>query len=375
MPLAIARRGLALGLVLTLVAAGTALADELKVDADVLAGVQNSVDLGEVAPGAERTVDIDFVLVCKGQSHLTAGASLLVDETSRDIPTDGELTVTPGEVTIPAQWPADGAFCEGTESPAVVTPAQLDVTAPMTPGVHYAYTVFFGTPEGEETTNLIATTVYLDVVVPDPTADTTAPEIQGLPADIETTTTGASRVVTWSPVTAVDDTDPNPTVGCSPESGSAFDLGTTTVTCTATDASGNESSGTFRVTVAVQAPTLTGTWGKPLDSAVPALSGRSGRTIPLKLSVAAGGRSQGPSDIGAPTLLVQSLAACATNADVTGMRPGGTFSWSNGDWQLNLDTNGLAGCVRLVARVSGETVGTAIVQLAADGQSPAKAKR
>jgi hypothetical protein len=374
MPLAVARRGLALGLTLTLVAAGTAFADELKADADVIDGVQNSVDLGEVAPGAERTVDIDFALVCKGLSHLSAGVTFSVDEMSSDFPEEGDLVVTSGEVTIPADWPADDEECGGDESAATVTPAKLEITAPMTPGPHYAYTVFFTTPEGEETTNLIATTVYLDVVVPEGPDDTTPPEIHGLPGDIETTTTGASKVVTWSPVTAVDDTDPNPTVECSPASGSAFDLGTTTVKCTATDASGNQSTESFHVTVNLQAPTLSGTWGKPLDAGVPALTGRSGRTIPLKLSVTAAGRSKGSSDIAAPTLLVQKLSACATDADVTGMRTGGTFAWSNGDWQLNLDTTGLVGCARLVARVSGETVATAIVQLAGDGQSATKAK-
>ena len=67
----------------------------------------------------------------------------------------------------------------------------------MTPGAGYAYTVFFALSDGEATSNLIATTVYLDVVVPDPPVDETAPEIVGLPADIATTTTGASTVVTW----------------------------------------------------------------------------------------------------------------------------------------------------------------------------------
>ena len=116
MSLAIARRGTALGLALTLAVAGTALADELKADADVLTGIQNSFNLGEVAPGAERTVNVDFVLGCTRSSHLTAGASLDIDEESRDIPADGELSVTPGEVTVPADWPADGVFCSGFES-------------------------------------------------------------------------------------------------------------------------------------------------------------------------------------------------------------------------------------------------------------------
>ena len=376
MSLATARRGTALGLVLTLAVAGTALADELKADADVLTGIQSSFNLGEVAPGAERTVLVDFVLGCKSSSHLTAGASLDINEESRDIPADGELSVTPGEVTVPADWPADGVFCSGSESAAVVTPAQLDLTAPMTTGAGYAYTVFFVLSDGEATSNLIATTVYLDVVVPDPPVDTTGPELQGMPADIATTTTGASKVVSWTDPTATDDVDPAPTVGCTPPSGSAFDLGTTTITCTATDASGNTSSASFNVTVTLAAPTLTGTWAKPLDAGVPALRGRAGRNIPLKLTVSAGDHAQGPADIAAPSLLVQSLASCTTTSAVTGMQAAGRFAWSGGAWQLGLDTNGLgAGCMRLVARVDGETVATAIVELASDGPASTKAKR
>ena len=369
MSLATARRGTALGLVLTLAVAGTALADELKADADVLTGIQSSYNLGEVAPGAETTVDVGFVLLCKSTSHLTAGASLDVDETSRDIPAEGELIVTPGDVTVPADWPADGVFCSGSESPAIVTPAQLDITAPMTPGAHYAYTVFFGLSDDEATSNLIATTIYLDVVVPEGPVDTTAPEIHGMPGDIEATTTGASKVVTWTDPTATDDVDPAPTVSCAPASGSAFDLGTTTVTCTASDASSNTSSATFDVTVTLATPTLTGTWAKPLDAGVPALTGRSGRNVPLKLTVSAGGRAQGPADIAAPSLLVQSLAACSSSASVIEMQNAGRFAWSGGAWQMGLDTSALGtGCMRLVARVNGETVATAIIELNGDGQ-------
>jgi Tol biopolymer transport system component len=55
-------------------------------------------------------------------------------------------------------------------------------------------------------------------------------------------------VVTYN-VTATDAVDPNPTVSCSPASGSVFPIGDTTVTCTATDASGNVAKGSFSVHV------------------------------------------------------------------------------------------------------------------------------
>lgn len=54
-------------------------------------------------------------------------------------------------------------------------------------------------------------------------------------------------------VTAVDGIDPAPVVVCTPPSGSLFPRGTTLVTCTATDASGNSAMCQFTVTVKVNA--------------------------------------------------------------------------------------------------------------------------
>jgi len=54
--------------------------------------------------------------------------------------------------------------------------------------------------------------------------------------------------VTWR-AKAEDDCDSRPSVACNPPSGSFFGLGTTTVTCTATDRCGNSASCQFTVTV------------------------------------------------------------------------------------------------------------------------------
>src|SRR5438270_8672434 len=48
--------------------------------------------------------------------------------------------------------------------------------------------------------------------------------------------------------TAHDNCDPNPTLTYSPASGSSFGVGSTTVNCTAKDASGNQSTCSFTVT-------------------------------------------------------------------------------------------------------------------------------
>jgi hypothetical protein len=62
----------------------------------------------------------------------------------------------------------------------------------------------------------------------------------------------SGEVVSYT-VTAIDGIDPFPTVECVPPSGSFFPHGTTIVTCTATDASGNQSTCQFEVTVAPKA--------------------------------------------------------------------------------------------------------------------------
>jgi len=80
--------------------------------------------------------------------------------------------------------------------------------------------------------------------------DTTPPVLSCPPSvsavDIKSGSPG--EIVSFS-VTASDATDPCPTVVCIPPSGSFFPRGTTLVTCTATDASGNESVCTFPVVV------------------------------------------------------------------------------------------------------------------------------
>ena len=83
--------------------------------------------------------------------------------------------------------------------------------------------------------------------------DTTPPTISCPPpvSIVERLGSSPGEVVDFS-VTAEDDVG-QPTVVCTPPSGSLFPVGTTLVTCTATDASGNQSTCEFPVTVALKA--------------------------------------------------------------------------------------------------------------------------
>src|SRR4029079_13194224 len=98
MSLAVVPRGMALGLSLVLLVAATALADDLKADADSLDGIQKSINLGAVDPRSIHGLDVGLLPRCKDVSSLTAGATLAIEEDSRDIPTGGSLTVTPGQL-------------------------------------------------------------------------------------------------------------------------------------------------------------------------------------------------------------------------------------------------------------------------------------
>jgi LysM repeat protein len=77
------------------------------------------------------------------------------------------------------------------------------------------------------------------------TVDLTAPSVQG--DETAEATSPLGTAVTFS---ATDNFDPPPDLSCSPSSGSLFDLGPpASVNCTATDAAGNQSSGSFTVTI------------------------------------------------------------------------------------------------------------------------------
>lgn len=81
-------------------------------------------------------------------------------------------------------------------------------------------------------------------------SDTTPPSFSGVPANQSLEATGPGGApATWTNPTASDDVSGSVAVSCSHTSGSTFPLGTTTVTCSATDAAGNSSSVGFSIAV------------------------------------------------------------------------------------------------------------------------------
>ena len=88
-----------------------------------------------------------------------------------------------------------------------------------------------------------------NVVVQESPCDITPPIIGSVFDITQDAANPNGTIVNYDLPTVTDDTDPNPTISCEPESGSLFPIGSTTVTCTAQDASGNTSTVEFTVIV------------------------------------------------------------------------------------------------------------------------------
>jgi HYR domain len=116
--------------------------------------------------------------------------------------------------------------------------------------------------------------------------------------------------VTFENPTATDIVDASVPVSCDPSSGSTFPAGTTTVTCTATDDSGNSTSASFTVTVS----RLAVLFGEPVGSSR-MVTVHSGRTLPIKVQIV---RAGAPDQTGPVSLGLTQLGTCPASATKAG---------------------------------------------------------
>jgi len=174
----------------------------------------------------------------------------------------------------PGNWFIYGYRFANTDTtpPAITCPP--DVTTGTDSGLCSASNVPFGTPTASDDVAIASITNDAPTVFPKGTTSVTwtatdtsgntstcvqrvtvedreAPTIS-CPADFSLPCSIDLLVPVSFTVSAHDNCDAQPTVICNPPSGSLFPIGTTTVTCTATDAAGNTSACSFTVTVTGQ---------------------------------------------------------------------------------------------------------------------------
>jgi HYR domain len=369
MPSRIVRRAVTLAVLLALVASAVAVADTVVADGDAVApGNQATGYLGEVAPGAVLELDVPFSLVCRYPSHVAPGSVIAVLPDTTSAPSGGAIVATAGSIgPVPTGWPAPGSSCPGTGMPSLVsaTPSHVTLTAPAAVGTGYEYTILYVRDPEDGLSSMTAVSFTLDVVEPDQ-ADTTPPVLAGVPAaiDVETDDT-AGATVGWLMPTAEDDTDPAPAVGCDPEPGSLFPVGTTTETCTATDASGNSADASFDITVRRHVPVMETWWAPPLPGNAPLMVGPEGRTVPVAVTILVDGHPWTPAAGPAPELRLDRMSGCDSGtAAVAATSAVGAMRWQEGRWTRLFDARDLpAGCWHLAVIVDGFDAGATGLQV------------
>lgn len=162
-----------------------------------------------------------------------------------------------------------------------------------------------------------------------------------VPNDVTVDTNDPSgAVVTFADPKATDVFDGEMTPTCSATSGAKFPVGTTTVTCSATDFHGNTGAASFKVTVDL----YQAAFSAPIDGPSVSNVAKAGRVIPVNVVVSKNGESnmEGPVSIS-----VNELPACEPNKEPDALEryaaPGSTnegnsFRPVDGGWIYNLDT-------------------------------------
>jgi hypothetical protein len=169
----------------------------------------------------------------------TATASFHVtvrDTTPPVVTVPADITDTTNSITKVETFTASATDAIDGTDPVTCAPASGSAFPLGTTTVHCSATDAHGNTGSASFTVTISTGL-----------DTTPPVVT-VPPDITAEATSAAGAVVGYTASATDNVGVT-SFGCAPASGSTFPLGTTTVTCTASDGSGNVAHGSFHVTV------------------------------------------------------------------------------------------------------------------------------
>jgi hypothetical protein len=159
------------------------------------------------------------------------------------VDTTAPVVTPPPDVTAEATGPSGAAVSYGSASAIDLVDGSLPASCLPASGSTFALgttTVICSATDAAGNTGSASFQVTVE--------DTTAPTVT-VPANINATTIDpAGKVIVFS-ASASDLVDGSLTPACIPASGSVFPVGTTTVSCSATDAAGNTGSASFTVTI------------------------------------------------------------------------------------------------------------------------------
>jgi len=172
-------------------------------------------------------------------NEATGSFNVTVEDT-----TPPELAGLPANLTVEALSPDGSAISYQIPTAIDVVDPDPDVSCTLSPGSTFPLGITAVECTATDSSGNSSTDSF-DVSV----VDTTPPLIT-VPSDISVNSApgSCSASVTYS-TTVLDIADTEPTLNCDPPSGSTFPVDSTTVSCTAVDASNNVSTATFTVTV------------------------------------------------------------------------------------------------------------------------------
>jgi uncharacterized repeat protein (TIGR01451 family) len=254
----------------------------------------------------------------------------------------GDPTVTPVFLGVPPDIDCPADISVGTDPGVSTASVSFSVTATGTPTPTIDCKIGATSITSPHTFPLGETTVVCTAtngVSPDDSCsfkvtvtDDEAPQIN-CPADIVVSlppnSNATTKTVTFS-VTATDNADPTPTINTDFPSGYAFPVGTTTVTATATDDAGNQSTCQFNVTVLYN---FTGFFS-PISNPPVVNEVKAGQNIPIKFSLSG---NKGLS-IFFPGYPASQQINCADNAPINVLEETNTAGGSSLTYNAGSDT-------------------------------------
>ena len=259
----------------------------------------------------------------------TAEVSFSIDVVDSTAP----ILTVPETLTIESAGPDGAIVTYATSSTDIVDEDVSTVCLPASGSLFPLGLTTVVCEATDDSGNIVTSTFEVHIV-------DTHPPVLTLPETIITGVNSATGALVNYTVQATDQIDTDVTITCTPASGSIFGVGDTTVTCIATDDSGNSTQGSFMVQVLADI-----VWIKPLedpayDTLGPNLNLRWGYGVPGQLVSSEFMLATSEGQNTAPVLIYYQGNTCAEGQSIVVDIDAGNSSlrYDDGVWLLNWQT-------------------------------------